>query len=83
MTDNQETDFTKYLKRTKEIHSNLLNTEQAAQYLGVTPDTLAVWRCTKRYGIPFVKIGRLVKYKLSDLDNFIQRRTENAGYKEM
>ena len=56
-------------------NSDLLTREQAAQYLGITPRTLAVWACTKRYNLPFVKIGRLVKYKRVDLDAFITRRT--------
>ncbi len=55
--------------------SDLLNREQAADYLGVTPRTLAVWACTKRYNLPFVKIGRLVKYCQTDLDMFITSRT--------
>lgn len=58
------------------IHSqsNLLTREQAAQYLGVTSRTLAVWACTKRYNLPFVKVGRLAKYRKSDLDAFIASR---------
>lgn len=55
--------------------SDLLSREEAANYLGVTPQTLAVWACTKRYDLPFVKIGRLVKYRRADLDAFIARRT--------
>lgn len=54
---------------------DLLTREQAAEYLGVTAATLAVWACTKRYGLPFVKVGRLVKYHKVDLDTFITRRT--------
>lgn len=59
-------------------NSNLLNTSQAAQYLGVTVSTLEVWRCTKRYPIPFVKVGRLVKYRQSALDAFLESRTIGA-----
>lgn len=53
----------------------LLTRKEAAALLGTTVDTLAVWACTHRYNLPFVKIGRLVKYKLSDLTAFIERRT--------
>jgi len=56
-------------------NANLLTREQAAHYLGVTPRTLAVWACNKRYNLPFVKVGRLVKYRKADLDAFIARRT--------
>ncbi len=56
----------------KTIHSaDLLNNNQAAQYIGVTPGTLEVWRCAKRYNIAYLKIGRLVKYRKADLDNFL------------
>ena len=57
------------------LHSDLLTREQAAAYLGVTPRTLAVWKCTGRYKLPCVKIGRLAKYRKADLDAFIARRT--------
>jgi len=57
------------------MQSDLITREQAAEYLGVTPCTLAVWACTKRYNLSFVKIGRLVKYRRSELDAFIARRT--------
>lgn len=60
---------------TNNITSNLLTRKEAAEYLGVKEDTLAVWACSKRYELPMVKIGRLVKYKQSDLDGFIQSRT--------
>jgi hypothetical protein len=36
---------------------------------------LAVWATTKRYNLPFVRIGRKVYYRRSDLDKFIERRT--------
>ena len=55
--------------------SDLLSRQDAAIYLGVTVRTLAVWKCTGRYDLPCVKIGRLAKYRKSDLDAFIARRT--------
>ncbi len=55
--------------------SNLLSNDQAAEYIGVTPRTLEVWRCTKRHPIPYIKVGRLVKYRQSDLDAFLESRT--------
>jgi len=57
------------------FQSNLLSRKEAATYLGVTEKTLAQWKCTKRYDLPVVKIGRLVKYKKSDLDKFIEKGT--------
>lgn len=56
----------------------LLNPNAAAEYLGVSKDTLSVWRCVGRYNIPFVKVGRLVKYRKSALDAFLDRRTHGG-----
>ena len=53
----------------------LLTRKQAAEFLGVKEHTLAVWACNKRYTLPYVKVGRLVKYRYSDLLNFIEQRT--------
>jgi hypothetical protein len=49
--------------------------KQAADALGVKPNTLAVWRSTGRYDLPFLKVGRLVKYRVSDLAAFLASRT--------
>lgn len=57
----------------------LFNTSEAAQYIGVTEKTLAVWRCVGRYNISFIKVGRLVKYRKSALDAFLDSRTHGAG----
>ena len=59
----------------KIIQPNLLTRKDAAEYLGITEHTLAVWQSTNRYGLPCIKIGRLAKYRKKDLDDFIQRRT--------
>lgn len=72
----QTTDSSNTISR---FQSDLLTRREAAAYLGVTPETLAVWACTKRYPIPMVKIGRLSKYKKSDLDAFIKSRTISCG----
>ncbi len=56
----------------------LFTPKETAEYLGVSQDTLAVWRCTGRYEIPFVKVGRLVKYRKSALDAFLDRRTHGG-----
>lgn len=58
--------------------SNLLTRVEAAEYLGVTAQTLAVWACTQRYSLPFVKIGRLVKYRLDDLNKFIENGLQTS-----
>ncbi len=56
----------------------LLTPTETSNYIGVTEKTLAVWRCTGRYAIPFIKVGRLVKYRKSALDAFLDSRTHNS-----
>ncbi|HUE74332.1 MAG TPA: helix-turn-helix domain-containing protein [Pirellulaceae bacterium] len=58
----------------------LLSRRQAAEILGVQPQTLAVWATTGRYELPFTKVGRLVKYDPADLEKFVRSRTvTNTG----
>jgi excisionase family DNA binding protein len=56
----------------------LFTSPEAASYIGVGVATLAVWRCVGRYNIQFVKVGRLVKYRKSALDSFLDRRTHGG-----
>lgn len=55
--------------------NTLLSREETAAYVGVRPQTLAVWASNKRYNLPFIKIGRCVRYRLSDIEVFISRNT--------
>ncbi len=52
----------------------LVDQAAAAEILQVKPNTLTNWRCTKRYSIPYIKIGRCVRYRVSDLLAFVERR---------
>lgn len=57
---------------------SLLTREEAAEFLRVKPQTLAMWHSTKRYSLPVVKVGRLAMYRLTDLEQFIESRTIGA-----
>lgn len=46
-----------------------MNTQQAAAYLGLQPNTLEVWRC-KHKGPRYSKLGTRVLYDRADLDTF-------------
>jgi excisionase family DNA binding protein len=50
--------------------SRLLDVDTAATYLGVTPRF--VRRLVAERRIPFVKIGRYVRFEIPDLDRFIE-----------
>lgn len=61
------------------MNTNLLTPQEAAKYIGTKPNTLAVWRCTKRYDLPFVKIGRKVFYRARDVEDFILDNLKNIN----
>jgi excisionase family DNA binding protein len=54
----------------------LLTPAEAAAILQVSVGTLAVWRCTQRYPLKFIKVGHSVRYRETDLRDFIQRSTK-------
>lgn len=60
----------------------LLDEKTAAAFLDVTPGTLSVWRSTGRYSLPFLKVGRKVRYRNSDLQEWLEKRTRVTGATE-
>ena len=60
-------------RRGNDMTTVMLNTPDAAAYLDLQKATLETWRCLGR-GPPFVKMGRLVKYRVADLDAYIESR---------
>ncbi|SDA39721.1 DNA binding domain-containing protein, excisionase family [Algoriphagus alkaliphilus] len=54
-----------------------MDRKTAAKYLGISPNTMAVWDCTKRYDLKPLKVGRAVRYRKSDLDAFMQRNLQS------
>ena len=59
--------------------SDLSDEKAAADFLGVATGTLSVWRSTGRYNLPFIKVGRKVRYRKSDLLAWLERRTRETG----
>lgn len=53
----------------------LLTTREAADFLRVKTQTLAQWRCTRRYELPTVIFGRRVFYPLSGLRKFVKEHS--------
>ena len=51
----------------------LLSVDEVARRLGVSARSLLDKRYRTRIGLPCVKIGRLVKFALSDVDALIER----------
>lgn len=58
---------------------DLLNRSEAAEYLGVSEKTLAIWKSTGRYNLPFIKLGRLIRYRKFELDEFVEGFRRGGG----
>lgn len=57
----------------------LLTSVEAATYLAIQPQTLAKWRMGGgEAAIPFIKVGRNIRYQLSDLENYIEEHKFNS-----
>lgn len=54
-----------------QISDRLLTTLEAAQLLRTTARGLQVARCCRRETPPFIKLGRRVLYRLSDVEKWI------------
>jgi excisionase family DNA binding protein len=50
----------------------LLRPREVAELLGTSEQTLANWRSTQRYDLPFVKAGGVVRYDAADVARFIE-----------
>ena len=59
--------------------ADLLDEQAAAALLTVAPGTLGVWRSTGRYNLPFLKVGRMVRYRRADLVAWLAARTRETG----
>lgn len=58
----------------------LLTPVEVADLLGIKPSTLNVWRCTGRYKLPYVKVGKLVRYERRVVEQFIRENTIGGEY---
>ena len=47
----------------------------AAAFLGLQPATLEIWR-TRREGPPFIKVGKVVRYSMADLRQWMEARRQ-------
>jgi len=59
-------------------NKELVSTHEAAKYLGnLKTNTLEGWR-VRGYGPRYIKVGRLVRYALADLDTYIESQTRSS-----
>lgn len=52
----------------------LLTPDQAAEMLGLKPQTLQNWRVTKAESLPYLKYGRHVRYRLEDIQRWLETK---------
>lgn len=57
------------------LNKKLWTELETAAYLNLKPETLATWRCTARYPLPFVRLGRAIRYRPVDVERFLAERT--------
>lgn len=50
---------------------SLLSAEQVSELTGLAVETLAQWRSQRR-GLPYLKIGRRVRYDLTDVQAYLR-----------
>ena len=58
-----------------QLATPLVSAREASRLLGVSETTLATWRSTGRYPLLYIKCGALVRYRLSDIEDFLRART--------
>lgn len=58
--------------QTVDENTTLLNEEQTAEILGVRPSTLQRWRSRGWTDLPYLKIRYLIRYRLSDVLEFLE-----------
>jgi excisionase family DNA binding protein len=63
--------------RSLEGNETLLTIFEAADYLGVTERWMRAAIAERR--IPFVKVGKLIRYRKADLESYIAAQTVEAG----
>ena len=60
----------------------LLTTKQTAELLGVSPGSLAVDRCRARWRIPYLKVGKAVRYDRDAVLRWLRDRNPDAIIEE-
>lgn len=61
-------------------NSEYLTPNGFAAEFGIPESTQAVWRSTGRYGLPYIKLGRLVRYRRSEIEAWLASRTMGGAH---
>ena len=60
------------------IPAALLNRRQVAEILGIKPQTLANWLSDGRHDLPVIRFGKTVRYKASDVSEFVESHAQTT-----
>jgi len=52
------------------IDCEWLTSEEAAKYLGITPNALRIWVCRRK--LKSYKLGRFLRFRISDLRSLLK-----------
>lgn len=63
------------------MENDFLTTRQAAAIVGLKPNTLEIWRL-RGTGPKYIKFGRAVRYRQSDLETYIEAQTRQSTSQE-
>jgi len=55
------------------MEKRFLNVEELAEYLGISTNTVYAWVCQRK--IPYLKIGKLVKFDLTKIEQWLDKKT--------
>ncbi|MFI5525198.1 helix-turn-helix transcriptional regulator [Streptomyces platensis] len=64
-----------YHQNTPTHETAFLNLTKAAEYLGISPNTLYIWR-HRRQGPPSFRMGGRVMYRISALDDWVMAQEQ-------
>ena len=60
----------------------LLTPREVADRLTIAEHTLALWRAERRH-LPFIKIGRLVRYSEDEVEAFIEKSAQDIRRRQL
>jgi hypothetical protein len=60
-----------YVKQNVSFQSRWISEKEAAKIMSVSVSTLRAHRFLRK-GLPYIKVGRAVRYSLEDIANFMQ-----------
>ena len=62
------------------VNDDLMTRKELAEYLKVSPNTINRWKIEGKYpDLPEIKIGRILRYRLSEIDAWMEKHKIATG----